>query len=80
MGDKSEIKITRTYSLDPVVVSWVTRKAARVTIESDGERASDSKIVNDLLLAAMQKDKRNEAGRKKFIKRIRDYKEMTVAK
>jgi hypothetical protein len=53
---EKEIKVTKTYSLDPAVIAWVTQKAARFTIENAGERASDSKVVNDILTAAMQDD------------------------
>jgi hypothetical protein len=66
MEEKSEIKITRTYSLDPAVVAWVTQKAARLTIEGNGERTSDSKVVNDMLRAAMEQDARNEAQKKSY--------------
>jgi len=72
--EKPEIKVTRTYSLDPVVIAWVTQKAARMTIESDGERASDSKVVNDILTAAMLEDKRLEVGKKNFSSKSRTTK------
>lgn len=50
-------KIAKSYSLDPVVVSWVTQRAARLTIQGlNGERANDSKVVNDILRAAMEKE------------------------
>lgn len=51
-------KIAKSYSLDPDVVAWVTQRAARLTIEGlNGERANDSKVVNDILTAAMEEDK-----------------------
>ena len=56
MAEKSEIKVTRTYSLDPDLVTWVTRKSSLLTLEADGERISDSKVVNDILRAAMERD------------------------
>jgi hypothetical protein len=55
MAEKSEIKITRTYSLDPDLVAWITQKAARLTIEKE-RRISDSEVANDILTAAMDKD------------------------
>jgi hypothetical protein len=58
MAEKTEIKVTKTYSLDPIVIAWVTQKAARLTIENGRERASDSKVVNDILTVAMEEDKR----------------------
>lgn len=79
MSDKSEIKVTRTYSLSPAVIAWVTQKAARLTIEGDGERASDSKIVNDLLTAAMEQDKRDEAGKKNYSKKFASIKKSATA-
>ena len=79
MSNKPDIKITQTYSLDPMVVAWVTQEAGLITV-NDGKATSASKVVNEILLAAMSEDVRRESGRKKFIKRIRDYKEMTVAK
>lgn len=52
-----KIKVTRTYSLDPVIIAWVTQKALRLSLESDGQdRISDSKVVNDILRAAMEKE------------------------
>lgn len=72
---KSEIKITRTYSLDPAVISWITQKAARLTIEGNGERASDSRVVNDILTAAMKEDERMGAGKKRLIGEIKKTKE-----
>lgn len=54
-------KIAKSYSLDPDVVAWVTQRAARLTIEGlNGERANDSKVVNDILTAAMEVDKHLE--------------------
>lgn len=64
MTDKSEIKVTRTYSLDPAVIAWVTQRAARQTmanLEADGKRVSDSEIVNSILTAAMESDIREQA-------------------
>ena len=58
--DRTEIKITRTYSLDPVVVAWVTQKAARLTMKGNGERSSDSKVVNAIIKAAMENESRIE--------------------
>jgi hypothetical protein len=60
MAEKPEIKVTKTYSLDPIVIAWVTQKAARLTLENEGERASDSKVVNDILTTAMEADLRNQ--------------------
>lgn len=60
MAEETEIKVTRTYSLDPAVIAWVTQRAARLTLESNGKRASDSQVVNDILTAAMQEDIRNQ--------------------
>ena len=58
MAEASEIKVPKSYSLDPAVIAWVTQKAARLTIENEGgERASDSKVVNEILTAAMEADK-----------------------
>lgn len=58
MEEKNELKVAKSYSLDPAVIAWVTQKAARLTIQNEGERASDSKVVNDILTAAMEEDKR----------------------
>jgi hypothetical protein len=57
MPEKTELKVPKTYSLDPVLIAWVSQKAARQAIESNGQRpANDSKVVNDILRAAMEKD------------------------
>lgn len=78
MAEKPEIKITRTYSLDPDVVAWVTQRAARLTIEGNGERTSDSKVVNDMLKAAMAEDERLEEGKKKYSPKFASAKIATV--
>lgn len=54
------LKTSKSYSLDPTVISWVMQKAARLTVET-GERTNDSKLVNDILTAAMEADVREEA-------------------
>jgi len=65
MAEKPEIKVTRTYSLSPAVIEWVAEKAKRIVVESNGEeRHNESKIVNDLLTAAMEEAERNEAQKK----------------
>jgi hypothetical protein len=57
MTEKPEIKVTRTYSLSPAVVAWVTQRALQLSITGNGqERISDSKVVNDILTAAMDKE------------------------
>ena len=71
MADKTETKITRTYSLDPVVIAWVTQKAARLTMQGDGDRASDSKVVNDILTAAMEQDTRLEKLKGRVTQRVK---------
>lgn len=71
MPEESKTKIIRTYSLDPDVITWVTQKAARVTIEGDGERASDSKIVNDILTNAMKEDMRLQKLKKRVTSRAK---------
>ena len=58
MMEESEIKVSKSYSLDPKVIAWVTQKAARLTME--GQRTSDSTLVNDILTAAMEEDRRKQ--------------------
>lgn len=54
-------KVSKAYSLDPTVVAWVSKKAARLNYESEnGERTNDSKLVNDILTASMEEDKNLE--------------------
>ncbi len=64
MADISQIKAPKTYSLSPAVVAWVTQRAARQTIE--GPTTSDSKLVNDILTAAMEEDIRQEQARQQL--------------
>ena len=66
MTDKQKFKVPKTYSLDPVVIAWVSQRAARLAIE-DGERANDSKLVNDILTAAMKADIRQEEARRQTV-------------
>ena len=54
-------KQPKTYSLDPAIMAWVTQKAARQTIE-EGERVSESQVVNNILEKAMKKEN-NESAR-----------------
>ncbi len=54
MNERRENKVSKSYSLDPEIISWVAQKAARLTI--DGEPTNDSKLVNDILRDAMEKD------------------------
>lgn len=67
-------KVSKSYSLDPAVIAWVMQKAARLTIEGNGERASDSKVVNDILTAAMDADRREEAHKIKLLDTTRKIK------
>lgn len=53
-------KVSKPYSLNPVVVAWVTQRAARLTIEGAGRRISDSEVANDILTKAMEEDKHLE--------------------
>jgi hypothetical protein len=56
MADEKN-KQPKTYSLSPIVIAWVTQKAARLTLEK-GERASESELVNRILLERMSEDQR----------------------
>lgn len=70
-------KVSKSYSLDPAVIAWVMQKAARLTIESStGERASDSKVVNDILTAAMDADRREEAHKINLLNTTRKIKKV----
>jgi len=51
------LKTPRAYSLDPAVIAWVSQTALRLGSEN-GERVSDSKVVNDILTEAMNTDER----------------------
>lgn len=66
-------KVTRAYSLDPIVIAWVSQKALRLGSEN-GERVSDSKVVNDILTAAMEADVREEAQKVKLLDTARKMK------
>lgn len=57
LQDQTQNKVSKPYSLDPVVVAWVSQKALRLGSEN-GERVSDSKLVNDILTREMELDKR----------------------
>ena len=48
-------KTSKSYSLDPDVITWVSQKAAAINIMGQ-ERTNDSKVVNDILRAAMEAD------------------------
>lgn len=51
-----ELKIPKTYSLDPIVAAWVANQAALRTIENRGETSSSaSEVVNEILTAAMHR-------------------------
>ena len=62
-------KVSKSYSLDPAVIAWVMQKAARLTI--DGERASDSRVVNEILTKEMELDKRPEELKTRVEKKIK---------
>lgn len=73
--ENSTNKVSKPYSLDPDVIAWVSKKAARLNYESEnGERTSDSKLVNDILTAAMEEDIRNEVHKKKLLDTTRRIK------
>lgn len=64
MAEETEIKVSKSYSLDPALIAWVAKKAARLTaenLEKGQPRVSDSQLVNDILTAAMEDDKTKTA-------------------
>lgn len=62
---ESEKKTTKAYSLDPKVIVWVGKKAGERKIAGmSGHESSDSRVVNDILEDAMEKEKA-EKGKKK---------------
>lgn len=80
MIEKPEIKVTRTYSLSPTVIAWIYEKAKQSAIESQGEeRRNESKVVNDILTAAMEQDKRDEAGKKNYSRKYASIKKSVAA-
>lgn len=77
MKDKSDLKIARSYTLDPIVVAWVTRKAALLTIQAkDDKQVSDSRVVNNILTETMEKElsDKDMAGLKRLASRVRGKK------
>lgn len=66
-------KVSKPYSLDPIVIAWVSQKALRLGSEN-GERVSDSKVVNDILTAAMEHDIREETNKVKLVDTVRKIK------
>ena len=65
----NELKIPKSYSLDPDVIKWVSDKAAVLTLE--GLNSNDSKLVNEILRAAMDDDKHVQKIKSKIEPRIR---------
>jgi hypothetical protein len=65
-----ELKITRTFSLDPIVVAWLTQEAAQKTIESKSA-VSASEVANDILRGALEKENAADdvAHSKKMVKK-----------
>lgn len=67
MLENATNKVSKPYSLDPVVIAWVTQRAARLTIEGAGRRISDSEVANDILTAAMEHDIREETNKRNLL-------------
>jgi hypothetical protein len=65
-------KKPKTYSLSPFVISWVTQKAAEQTIEN-GERSSESRLVEDILTEKMMEDGHIQRIASKVKPKIKNY-------